>query len=50
VADLANAVSVWAEVLEHLKHQMTLATWRSVFSGSLAGFYDGEVLESRIIE
>ena len=41
----SDAVGIWESVLEHLKNQMSLATFRSVFGGSQAGFYDGEVLE-----
>ena len=44
-----NAAELWDRVLDHLKGQMTLATFRSVFGGSRAGFFDGETLDVALV-
>ena len=44
-----NGSELWDRVLDHLKGQMTLATFRSVFGGSRAGFFDGETLDVALV-
>jgi len=47
--DVLSAVKLWDQVLDHLKGQMTLATFKSTFGGSRAGFFDGETLDVSLV-